>query len=155
MIGIKLIQKIKSILAFVIIVLAAFNIISCRSEPHLGEVEYSLPQIRKAIVREIGKPRVISKDGKDLASSYYDSRGGEIAEPDRVRYRYHTLASIRGDRRPYSLFVDVLKEQRQKNGKYIVVDKDLKKAKVLLDKINKALYESREDGNVIDDLRPY
>lgn len=128
---------------------------ACRSQLVAKDVESFLPEIRKAIVEEIGHPRTLSKDGRDLTSAFYDKAGKPLENLEKIKERRYTFVSVRGDRSPYSIFVDVFIETKNKKGHYQVIDKDDARAQTILNNIQTRLHESRSRGNVIDDLRPY
>lgn len=121
----------------------------------LRETPLNVSETRKVIVSVIGEPRVVSENGRDLFSHYYDRKGKEIAKMEMARERYSTQVTILGDRRPYDIQVQVLVEDRVPEGGFELVGRDDDKAAGLADKIKKALNQSRDSRNVIDDFRSF
>jgi hypothetical protein len=74
---------------------------------------------------------------------------------DMAKERFYSHITILGDRRPYDIQVEVLIEARDQDGSFEMVDRDDEKAAVLADKIRKALNQSRDSRNVIDDFRSF
>ncbi|HPI39709.1 MAG TPA: hypothetical protein PLJ21_02830 [Pseudobdellovibrionaceae bacterium] len=137
--------------------LMCFSLIctGCRSGAQLEEVNSSLKEIHKAIFVIIGKPREMSRDNKEVFSQYRDNKGNTIAQPDKVRERVHTFVYILGDRRPFSIQVEVIHEMKNEIGQYTVVKKDEKAANLLSDKIKAELAKGRDGQSLIDDFRPF
>ncbi len=74
---------------------------------------------------------------------------------DMAKERYSTRVTILGDRRPYDIQVQVLIEDRDDEGGFELTDRDDDKAATLADKIKKALNQSRDTRNIIDDFRSF
>jgi hypothetical protein len=63
--------------------------------------------------------------------------------------------TILGDRRPYDIQIEVVVEIRDKEGIYQVVERDDARAEKIAKDIQKALVQSRDNRNIIDDFKPY
>jgi len=138
-----------------LIAILALTLISCRSGVILRETPLNMSETRRVITMIIGQPRAISKDGRELSSHYYDRQNKPIENPKAVRERYTTVIAILGDRRPYDVEVEVLREVRAPEGGYEVIENDESRAQAIGDRLQKALNESRDNRNLIDDFRPY
>ncbi len=127
----------------------------CRTGVILQETPLGVSETRVAIVTVIGEPRLVSPDGRELYSKFYDKKGNLIGRLEMATERYYTLVSILGDRRPYDLQVEVIIEDRGEDGKFMFFDKDEAKARPIAEKIKKALNQSLGNRNVIDDFRSF
>lgn len=72
-----------------------------------------------------------------------------------ARERLYTHITVLGDRRPYDVQVEVLVESRNQEGAFELVGNDDSRAAVIADKLKKALNQSRDKRNVIDDFRSF
>lgn len=136
-------------------VLAAILMSGCRTGVILKETPLGLSETRKAVVSVIGEPRLLSPDGRELFSKYYDKKNNLIGRLEMASERYYTLVSILGDRRPYDIQVEVIVEDRGEDGKFYFADKFDDKAKPIAEKIKRALNQSLGNRNVIDDFRSF
>ncbi|WP_413576448.1 hypothetical protein ACLVWU_00235 [Bdellovibrio sp. HCB290] len=121
----------------------------------LRDTPLNISETRKVIVSVVGEVRSISENGRELFSKYYDRRGNPIQNMDMAKERYYSHLIVLGDRRPYNISVDVLVEARDQDGGWDLVDHDDQKAAVLADKLKKALNQSRDSRNIIDDFRSF
>ncbi|MCM2354696.1 MAG: hypothetical protein NDI63_13845 [Pseudobdellovibrio sp.] len=69
-----------------------------------------VPETRKVVAAIIGKPRIISLNGRELTSSFHDRKFEDLDETKRIKARYYTKVVILGPRRPYEISVQVTKE---------------------------------------------
>lgn len=146
-------SSVRSLLALSYILL---SLNACRSDGvFLKETPMNLSETRKAIVAVIGEPRLISKDGRELFSEYYNKKEQPIANMDSAKKRFSSHIKILGDRRPYDLEVEVLIEARDSEGQFQVTDRDDAMAAPLAEKIKKELYQSLDERNLIDDFRSF
>jgi hypothetical protein len=120
----------------------------------MSETPASMTDSRKAIISVIGPPRFISENGHELLSHYYDTRGLNYEPGKSTRERFYTHVLILGDRRPYDIRIIVVVEEKQ-GAEFHLVGYDNEKAQRLSERIKKALTESRDNRNVIDDFKPY
>jgi hypothetical protein len=121
----------------------------------LHETPLNISETRKAIVSVMGQPRATSENGRELTSKYYD-RKGNMEDPAKMgRERLFTHVTILGDRRPYDIQVEVVVEVKDHAGSFQVVEKDEARAEKVAVQIEKALVQSRDNRNVIDDFRPF
>ncbi|WP_413585891.1 hypothetical protein [Bdellovibrio sp. HCB274] len=121
----------------------------------LRDTPLNISETRKVIVSVVGEVRNVSENGRELFSKYYDRRGNPIQNMDMAKERYYSHLIVLGDRRPYNISVDVLVEARDQDGGWDLVDHDDQKAAVLADKLKKALNQSRDSRNIIDDFRSF
>ncbi len=144
----------KRILGLLVLI---FGLSACKTKPLAGvlltETPSNMSLSRQVITTVIGKPREISENGRELFSEYYDSNGLDF-NPGRSRERFYTHILILGDRRPYDIRVIVPIEEKI-GSKYVEVGDDKERAKKVAEKIKKALHESRDNRNLIDDFKPY
>ncbi|MES3037399.1 MAG: hypothetical protein V4736_05770 [Bdellovibrionota bacterium] len=126
-----------------------------RSGARIEASTSSLTETRKIISSIIGQPRTISENGRELTSFYSDDRGLKINDPTKVQTRWYSKVVILGDRRPYELTIDVNKESKDTNGEYYLERTDEAKSERLAKRIEKALHQSLDTRNVIDDFRAF
>lgn len=99
--------------------------------------------------------RIESQNSREFYSAYFVYRNGEYEKAENAKVRYTAHISILGDRRPYTIEVEVPVEGRSSTGEYMLIKYDEGHAKVITRRIQKALYERREDRNIIDDFRVF
>ncbi|UYL10505.1 hypothetical protein B9G69_007945 [Bdellovibrio sp. SKB1291214] len=121
----------------------------------LRDTPLNISETRKVIVSVVGEVRDVSENGRELFSKYYDRKGNPIQSMDMAKERYYSHLIVLGDRRPYDISVDVIIEARDSDGTWELVDHDDHKSAVLADKLKKALNQSRDSRNVIDDFRSF
>lgn len=141
---------------WVFALLSLATLVGCQtSGVYLRETPLNVSETRRAVVSVIGQPRLTSENGRELLSKYYDRKGNSDDQVKNARERLTTHVTILGDRRPYDIQIEVVVEIRDREGAYQVVEKDDARAeKVALD-IQKALVQSRDNRNIIDDFKPY
>ncbi|HEY8272768.1 MAG TPA: hypothetical protein VIG33_17880 [Pseudobdellovibrionaceae bacterium] len=133
-----------------------FIFIGCQTQGvYLRETPLNISETRKAVVSVIGQPRVTSENGRELLSKYYDRKGNSEDQIKMARERFSTHVIILGDRRPYDIQVEVVVEVRDHAGVYQVVEKDETRARKIALDVQKALVQSRDNRNIIDDFKPY
>ncbi len=136
--------------------LMLFLLSACQTEGvFLRETPLNISETRRAIASVIGQPRVTSENGRELLSVYYDRKGNSEAQVKSARERLFTHVTILGDRRPYDVQIEVVVEIRDHEGIYQVVEKDDLRAEKIARDVKKALVQSRDNRNIIDDFRPY
>lgn len=121
----------------------------------LRETPLNISETRKAVVSVIGQPRSTSENGREMLSKFYDRKGNSDDQSKNARERLYTHVTILGDRRPYDIQIEVVVEVRDRDGTYQVVEKDDARAEKIALNIQKALVQSRDNRNIIDDFRPY
>jgi hypothetical protein len=141
---------------FVSLIFSLVFLVSCQTTRPgitLQDTPLNMSESRKVIQTIIGKPREISENGRELISGYQDSFGQDF-EPGKSVERYTIHVLILGDRRPYNIRIEVPVERKTSSG-YKRVGYDNTRAKEVAEKIKKALHESRDNRNVIDDFKPF
>ncbi len=136
----------------VLIFLTAFSLTACQTNGiFIHEVALNASDARKAIVTIIGEPKSISSNGRVLTSRYHDKKGVFLNELKGNEERRYSRISILGDRRPYEVQVEVVIEKKfVEEPQY-----DNAQAQEMADKIRKALNQSLDRRNVIDDFRAF
>ena len=123
---------------------------------YLRETPLGASETRKAIVSVIGEPRTTSDNGRELTSRYQNKNGSFDDGSKVLKERRYTVVTILGDRRPYDIHVGVVVEKKFKeNGKFETAGPDDGLAQEMADKIKKALHQSLEKRNIIDDFRAF
>jgi len=122
----------------------------------LKDTPLNISETRKAIASVIGQPRATSENGREMVSKYYDRKGTKDDEEMKTaRERLSTHITILGYRRPYDIEIEVVVVIRDHEGKYQVVERDDARARIVSKEIQKALVQSRDNRNIIDDFRAY
>lgn len=110
--------------------------------------------IRKAFVSTFGEPRLISSNGRELFTKYHEADFIEL-EPDmKIKSRYYTKVIILGERRPYDISVDVIKEKKVQNKFEIEGHVESLSAKQA-ERLKETLDKSRVEPKSIDDFTPF
>ncbi len=134
---------------------APFLFAGCRTGVILKDTPLGISETRRTVVTVFGEPRSVSPNGRELYSKYYDKKGVPIERVELVKERFYTLVTILGDRRPYDIQVEVIQEERDDDGIFQVSDRDEAKAAPLAEKLKKALHQSLDSRNIIDDFRSF
>jgi len=121
----------------------------------LRETPLNISETRRAVVSVIGQPRLTSENGRELVSKYYDRKGNSDDQTKNARERLSTHVTVLGDRRPYDIQIEVVVEIRDKSGTYQIVERDDYRAEKIAQDIQKALVQSRDNRNIIDDFKPF
>lgn len=121
----------------------------------LHETPLGISETRSAIAGVMGQPRATSENGREMLSKYFDRKNQLIDSKSNPKERYYNHITILGDRRPYDIQVEVVQEIRDSDGNYQDVDHDDVRAEKLAAQIKKALVQSRDNRNLIDDFNPY
>lgn len=138
------------------LLLSLTALVGCQTDGvMLHETPLAISETRRCIVTVIGEPRITSENGRELFSKFYDRKGVMDDKSKTNRERLFTHITILGDRRPYDIQIEVVVEIRDKEGAYQVVEKDDARAEKIAKDIQKALVQSRDNRNVIDDFKPY
>lgn len=120
----------------------------------ITETPMGLAEIRRVVSSLMGDPRVVSAGGYELDSRYHDDKGKPLDRPSEAKERYFTRVTILGDRRPYDLWIQVFAEARGLDG-FEGVGQDDMMAEEFAERLKKALHESRDKRNVIDDFKAF
>ena len=144
-------------IAKVLLFLSIVTMLGCQTDGVvLKDTPLNISETRKAVAGVIGQPRATSENGREMVSKYYDRKGNkDEAQLKTARERLSTHVTILGDRRPYDIQVEVVVEIRDHDGKYQVVERDEGRAQTVAKEIQKALVQSRDNRNLIDDFRAY
>ncbi len=132
-----------------------FSVGACRTGVLLKSTPLGLVETKKAIVEVIGNPRKVERGGRELISQYHDSSGEPFDDSSLASERYYTSVLIQGERRPYDLEVEVVIETKNEMNEYEAYDRSDGMAYQTVEKIRKALNQSREKRNLLDDFRPF
>ena len=111
---------------------------------------------RKTITAVIGKPRLVSLNGRELLSEYHDAQFKFIEDPAKVLLRYFTKVIILGARRPYEINVQVFEERYDRETRSFVnmgVDDGLSERRAA--EIQRAHNYSLEKMQTIDGDAPF
>lgn len=120
----------------------------------IQETPLNISETRKVISSVIGQPRIVSQNGRELTSRFFDRNGRYPDNIEKAKERLQTVVTVLGDRRPYTIKVEVLVEVKLQEDVYELSDRDDKMAEKLAARIKEALYQSQMNRNVIDDFKP-
>ena len=146
--------------------IAALFLSSCASftTVQLDNVNLPITAIQKVALKSLpqGKQK-ISSNLRIFTSKFFIPSGKvkDWPKPKRgSRVRYYAIVTIFGDRRPYDINVEVVRQTVVKSmigerRKFSDNGSDKRLAKILLEYINELLIQSRRDLNIIDDFRVF
>lgn len=77
---------------------------------YIEDSNLPVPETRKVVAAIIGKPRIISLNGRELTSTFHDRKFEDLDETKKIKARYYTKVVILGPRRPYEISIQVTKE---------------------------------------------
>lgn len=117
----------------------------------------SLIETQKIVEANLpGGKRAVSQNRREYTSNYFvRGKEGAFVEAQSEPIRYYARILVLGDRRPYTVEVRVYEEHRRSDGQFDQVNQDEGLARVIIRRIQKALYQRREDRNIIDDFRVF
>lgn len=150
-------MKIKAKIGIALFVASILLIVGCATGVvTIEDLNIATDDLQKVIVSSLPvRARGQSVSGREFKSAYFVQRNGEFEESDGGPTRSYVIAEIIGDRRPYSISVQVVVEKRTGEGHYTQDRADERLARVISRRIQKALHERREDRNIIDDFRAF
>ena len=118
-------------------------------------VNHSVEAIIKSFERATLGIRGRSPNGRELVSKYQSVKGDKYENAYKKKERAYARLAILGDRRPYTLKVQLVIEERTEYGTYEVVDEDDDAAQALLDKMVEFLVNRPDKDDFIDDYRAF
>ena len=122
----------------------------------IHELNISLNELQKIVIDNTPiKVRRQSSNGREFYSEYFIEKKGQYVEAINAPVRMTAALFLLGDRRPYTIEIKVLVESRGSGASYSVVKHDEGIARVISRRIEKTLYQRREDRNIIDDFRVF
>ena len=127
-------------------------LVACQSNSIKIETEASLADVKKAVTAAIGEPRFVSQNQREFTSIYFGRKSGSEGV-EKLKERLYSHILILGSRRPYTIEIKVLVEEKV-GSTYEHVGEDPSVAKKLKLDIEAKL-QSRENRNFIDDFRPF
>ncbi|MEQ1664222.1 MAG: hypothetical protein ABL927_02475 [Bdellovibrionales bacterium] len=126
------------------------------NEAKINDLSVPMPELQKIVIASlpVGQ-RSESTNGRNYVSKYFISEKGTFVDGSESAKRYYAEIEIQGDRRPYSIQVNVYKEQKiaGSNTTSSIENKGL--ARVIIRRIQSLLYKRRDNRNVIDDFRVF
>jgi hypothetical protein len=143
--------------------LAFLFLASCASwtTVRIGDINKPLANIRRAIKSSLPLgTRTMDREGKRLQSHYFLMGKTKFLRPINSDTRYYAEVLIRGDRRPYSVEITVIKQIKEKAspsaiGTFEDDSSDERLAELVRKRIVEQLSKRREDLNIIDDFRVF
>jgi len=142
---------IKAIIVLWTLVLMGCNTVKVGAS--LEEKNYSLADIRAAIIGISGESREVSQNGREYYSQYFSRKKEEKFNPLDSLERAYAHFLILGERRPYEIRVVVYIEKKTKRG-YENLGEDRVWSKKILEELKTRL-SSRDGRNIIDDFRSF
>lgn len=117
----------------------------------------SLGEIKKLALFATGaiKYKIQSSNGRELQTDYYSRfKDNYDFDPEKSPERIYSVIYIDGDRRPYDVYIEVIKENKIQ-GIYKKVGTDVGLAKKQAQILEKKLIESLGNRNAIDDFKAF
>lgn len=139
--------------------LTGLFLISCtHSGSQLEDVDESLSLVLTAVKKSlpVGK-REVSENGREFYSEYFLVSKGKFTAAKSLPRRKYAHIKVLGDRRPYTIIVEVIEEVRDGSDGVSPVYRrsgyDRPFSKVILRRIVKLLSKRRDNSGDIDDFR--
>ena len=123
---------------------------------YITDSNLPVSESRKTITAVIGKPRLVSLNGRELLSEYHDTNFKLLEDPAKVLLRYFTKVTILGARRPYEINVQVFEEKYDRETRSFVnmgIDDGLSEKRAV--EIKRAHNYSLEKIQTIDGDAPF
>ena len=130
--------------------------ISCAtSGEKIEDLNVSLVRLQKLADTSLPVARrKVSRNGREFYSVPFITEKGQFVKAEDSRVRMTAIIKVLGDRRPYTMEIQVVKEARGQSG-FEQVGYDEGLARVIRRRIQKALVQRREDRNIIDDFKAF
>lgn len=127
----------------------------CASAVRIDTRKVSLNEVVKIVESNLpAGRRSVSSNGRTFLSNYFvRGKEGEFTPANNAPIRHYARIVVLGDRRPYTIEVEVITEKRETGGQYDHFKYDEGLARVISRRIEKQLYQRREDRNIVDDFR--
>lgn len=142
----------------ILLLLWTLVLTACANGPERGvsiqETNYSLNDIRTAIIGIAGEPREVSQNQREYKSQYFSRKKEASFNPQTSKERSYAHFLVLGERRPYEIKVIVYTERKAKNV-YKLLGEDKAWSKKIKEELEGKLNHSRDGRNVIDDFRPF
>jgi hypothetical protein len=137
--------------------LLLFGILSCQTPGYyISDSTLVIPETRKAVTAVIGKPQMVSLNGRELISEYHDSKFKMIDPEEQPNVRYVTKVIILGARRPYEINIQVMQQEFEAETRtYIDTELDEGLTEKRAKEIKKALNYSLEKQQRFDGDNPF
>lgn len=134
-----------------------FGIFSCQTPGYyISDSTLVIPETRKAVTAVIGKPQLVSLNGRELISEYHDSKFKMINLEEVPQVRYFTKVIILGARRPYEINIQVMRQDYEAETRtYIDTELDEGLTEKRAKEIKKALNYSLEKQQRFDGDNPF
>jgi len=116
--------------------------------------DFSLSEIRSAIIAIAGEPREVSQDKREYLSQYFSRKSDSSFNPQLSKERSYAQFLILGDRRPFEIRVIVFNERKTKAG-YELVGEDRTWSVKIKEELHTRLNNGRDERNIIDDFRSF
>jgi hypothetical protein len=127
---------------------------SCVSGIKVEDLSYSLEEIRSAI-------KVVAVDFKSVdplkrkyESIYFPKKPKKNFDPEKHSPRYYARFIIVGDRRPFTVVINVIEEVKEE-GEWVEQGSDEELSQRLAQDLRKALAEGRVQRNAVDSFRAF
>lgn len=137
--------------------LLLFGALSCQTPGYyISDSTLVIPETRKAVTAVIGKPQLVSLNGRELISEYHDSKFKMIGLEERPNVRYVTKVIILGARRPYEINIQVIQQVFEPETRtYMDTELDEGLTEKRAKEIKKALNYSLEKQQRFDGDNPF
>lgn len=144
-----------------LLVIGAFMTSACISLQKSGpyaerpSVNASVQGIIKAFDKAAIGIRGRSPNGRELVSKYHSPTGDGYDYAATNPQRAYSKLRILGERRPYTLQLEYIIEERNASGAYRIVEYDQSKAQKVLKALMDYLVTRPDREDFIDDFRPF
>lgn len=131
-----------------------FALVGCATGASIDDANYSVGEIKQVVQSIVGDFRSQSQNQRTIYSKYFGDKKDKAFDEKKSKIRLYAIVMILGDRRPYDIDVEVVREKKTNEG-YEDAGTDEMKAQEIAGEIVKRLHEGIENRNVIDDFRVF
>ncbi len=143
--------------SFLVLFILAFLTLGCQTPGYyISDSNLVIPETRKAVTAVIGKPQLVSLNGRELISEFHDSKLKALGRDDLPKVRFVTKVIILGARRPYEINIQVIRQEYDdETATYVDSELDEGLTEKRAKEIRKALYYSLEKQQRFDGDNPF
>ena len=132
-------------------------LVSCATTSEkIEQINRPLSELQKVADQNLPVGRAkVSPNGREFYSVPFIKEKGGFAKATDHQAHYVAVIKVLGDRRPYSISVEVSVQKRQSSGQFRKSGYDQGLARVISRRIQKSLHQRRDNRNIIDDFKVF
>ena len=145
-------RKLRS--ALIQLLVSSLSLSSCVSGVKVDDLSYSLEEIRAAIKVVATDFKYVDPLKRKYESIYFPKNRKKNFDPEKHSPRYYARFIIVGDRRPFTVVIDVIAQVKEE-GEWVERGSDEELSQRLAADLRKALAEGRVQRNAVDSFRAF